>query len=375
MSSTAIECGRCLFSKSNYPRLELDDHGVCHFCRKYDTEKPIRTVPPHKRVEALHNLVAAIKRAGRNKEYDCLIGLSGGIDSAYLALKAADLGLRALALHVDNGWDTELAVSNIQSVVETLHIDLTTVVLDWAQFRSLQIAFLRSGTPDVDIPADHAIQAAMWETARSHGIRYILSGMNFATESISPREWAQGHSDWRYVRAVGQRWGGVDLESFPHFSFPRLAWYGLRRLQIVSLLNYLDFDEPRALAELRDRIDFRPYGPKHGESRYTRFIQGYYLPRRFGIDKRIAHLSALINAGSMTREDALAELQCNDYVEEEADDDLRYVRKKLGLTEADWDDIMHGETKSIHDYPHRQSCFRLLKRLVALARASGWYAR
>jgi N-acetyl sugar amidotransferase len=325
---------------------------------------------------ALETIVGEIKRAGRGREYDCIIGVSGGVDSTYVAYLVHELGLRALAVHFDNGWDSELAVKNIEHVLKKLDIDLFTYVVDWPEFRDLQLAFLRASTPDGEVPTDHAISALLWREASRRGIRYIISGMNFTTESISVPDWAYGHSDWRYIRDVHRRFGTTQLRSYPHFGLAYLFYVNaIRRVRTVSILNYVDYHKEEAMALLQEKLGWRYYGGKHHESIYTRFYQGYVLPRKFGIDKRYGHLSDLINAGQMTREAALQEVSTPPYPEELQQQDLAYVTKKLGLTADQFEEIMGARRKSFRDYRNSFGVVQFMRRTVNRLRQSGLYPK
>jgi N-acetyl sugar amidotransferase len=320
--------------------------------------------------------VAKIKSAGRGRDYDCIIGVSGGVDSTYVAYRIKEMGLRPLAVHFDNGWDSELAVSNIEKVLKRLDIDLFTYVVDWEEFRDLQLAFLKASTPDGEIPTDHGIFALLWRQASQRGIKYIVSGMNFATEAASVPGWSYGHSDWRYIRAVHKQFGAAKLKTYPHFSLFDLAWFnGVRGIRTVSILNYLDYQKSEAMRVLQHELGWVYYGGKHYESVYTRFWQGYVLPRKFGIDKRVAHLSDLVNAGQMTREQALEDIKAEPYAAELAAQDRLYVIKKLGITEPEFERLMALPRRSFRDYPNNFERIERLKRFATTLRARGWYAR
>jgi len=315
----------------------------------------------------LEGLVREIRQAGAGKEYDCVIGVSGGVDSTYVAYEVKRLGLRPLAVHLDNGWDSELAIHNIEQALGTLGIDLVTRVLEWDEFRRLQIAFLRASVPDAEIPTDHAIMATLYEEASRRGIRYVVSGDNFATEAILPRRWTYGVHDWRYIKQIHRRFAGKALSSFPHVSRLRLDYFSkVRRIRVVALLDYLPYVKSDAMELLQRELGWRPYGGKHYESIYTRFFQGYILPTKFGIDKRRAHLSTLICAGQMTRDEALRSLDENEYLAGgQAAEDSVYVVKKLGLTEAEFDEIMRAPVRTFEDFPNHlnQPVYRMLRRI------------
>jgi N-acetyl sugar amidotransferase len=332
------------------PDITFDAQGICHHCHSYDRNIAERTLSGPVAAAYVAALVEKIRAAGRHKEYDCIIGVSGGVDSTYVAYQVKQLGLRPLAVHLDNGWDSELAVRNIERVLNTLAIELYTHVIDWGEFKDLQLAFLRASTPDAEIPSDHAIVALLFQMARRYGTRYILSGVNVRTESHLPRAWSQGHLDWKYIRSLHRQFGSAKLRTFPHLGLARMSldyW----RNQWIDILNYLDYSKHRALALLQDKLGWQYYGGKHYESIYTRFYQGYYLPRKFGYDKRKSHLSSLICAGEITRDTALRELEKETYPLELQQQDREYVIKKFGLTEREFDTIMAAPRKRFEDYP------------------------
>ncbi len=371
-----VACVRCIMDTRADPSIRFDEYGVCHHCRRYDELASTRLITGEAGRQALRGLVDRMKSAGRGRDYDCIIGVSGGVDSTYVAYLVSKIGLRPLAIHLDNGWNSELAVKNIERVLRKLEIDLYTLVVDWEEFRDLQVAFLKASTPDGEIPTDHAIFALLWREAARRGIRYIVSGMNFATESVSVPDWSYGHSDWRYVKDVHRRFGTKKLRTYPHFSLPYLFYVNiLRRIRTVSILNYVDYHKEQAMELLEKELGWIYYGGKHHESIYTRFYQGYVLPTKFGIDKRYGHLSDLINAGQMTREQALGEVAKPPYPLEEQRGDLAYVVKKLGLTPEDFEEIMRLPVRSFRDYRNSFGQVQALKRWVNRLRGAGLYPR
>jgi len=356
--------------------IEFDASGLCQHCRRYNRLVATRTLRGEEARRALSSWIERMKTSGREREYDCIIGVSGGADSTYVAYLVRQYGLRALAVHFDNGWDSELAVKNIERVLDRLGIDLYTYVVDWEEFKDLQISFLRASTPDGEIPSDHAINALMWGEAARRGIPYVITGMNFITEGISVPEWAYGHSDWRYINDVHRRFGTVPLKTYPHFSLPKLLMdVAVRRIRMLSILNYVDYRKSDAMATLQKELGWKYYGGKHHESIYTRFYQGYILPRKFGIDKRVGHLSDLINAGQITKAQALEEMKEPPYAEELQQQDRRYVCKKLGFTEAEFDAIIRAEPRSFRDYKNSYAAVELLRNTVNKLRSSGLYPR
>lgn len=369
-------CTRCVMDTRADRGISFDAAGLCRHCQRYDALIGARRLQGEQGSAALASLVERIKRAGQGRDYDCLIGVSGGVDSTYVAWLVRQHGLRPLAVHFDNGWNSELATRNIERVLRHIGIDLYTYVVDWDEFRDLQLAFLRASTPDGEIPTDHAIGALLWHEASRRGIRYIISGMNFATESISVPDWSYGHSDWRYIRDVQRRHGSLRLKTYPHFSLPYLFYANvLRGVRIVSVLNYVDYHKEQAMALLQQQLGWKSYGGKHHESIYTRFYQGYVLPRKFGIDKRYGHLSDLINAGQLSRAAALAELAQPPYAEQLQQQDLRYVIKKLGLSLPQFEAIMQAPPRSFRDYRNQYALVQLARRSVNRLRQRQLYPR
>ena len=333
-------------------RHRTDSEGVCNRCREFDLAYAAQVPSPETRDGLLRELVARIKKDGEGHEYDCVIGVSGGVDSTYTAWLVKQLGLRPLAVHMDNGWDSNLAVSNIENCLKALSIDLYTKVLDWEEFRDLQLAFLKASTPDSEIPTDHAILAAVMDKADELGVRYIIWGVNLGTEGLSIPTWSTGHFDWKYIRSVQKRFGRTALRSFPHFSLLRLAYLRyVKGQKPVYILNYIDFRKEDAEDTIKRELGYRPYAAKHHESIYTRFFQSYILPKKFGFDKRRLHLACLVVSGQMTRDAALEELKKEVYTSEMLRSDKQFVVKKLGITEAEFDDILSLPPKSFWDYP------------------------
>lgn len=374
--SSVVECKRCVMSSAADSDISFDADGICSHCKRYDNLVDIRVANPETRDQEFESLIARVKRDGKGKEYDCLVGVSGGVDSTYVAYLAKTHGLRPLAVHFDNGWDSELAVRNIQQVLNRLNIDLVTYVVDWEEFRDLQLSFLKASVPDGEIPTDHGIDALVWRHASKYRIKYILSGMNFATESIFVPSWAYGHSDWRYIRGIHKKFGHQRLKSFPHFSFTYLFYVNLiRRVRIVSLLNYVDYNKGETKAFLTKELGWVDYGGKHFESIYTRFFQGVILPQKFGIDKRLGHLSDLINAGQISKADAIEELSKPTYDPSIQRQDRIYVIKKLGLTDYQFEELMARPIKTFRDYPNSYSFVQLLRNSVNILRRFGLYPK
>ncbi len=350
MSENYQVCTRCIMDITD-PNIIFDENGVCNHCHDHDRLIKQRVISGKAGMVYLEKLAEKIKHDGKNKPYDCLIGVSGGVDSTYVAyVVKKKLGLRPLAVHMDNGWDSELAVKNIEETLKRLEIDLHTEVLDWEEFKDLQVSFLKASTPDSEIPSDHAIWAVIGDLAEKLKVNYILSGFNVRTETHLPSAWSQGHYDWKYIRSVQSQFGDKKLSTFPHIPF--FAYY--RRLltqKRVDILNYIDFNKTEAMRFLEEELGWRYYGGKHHESIYTRFYQGYILPTKFGYDKRRSHLSSLVCSKEITRSEALEEIENPSYAPSLQEEDREYVAKKLGLGDEKFEKIMKAPKKCIDDYP------------------------
>jgi len=296
----------------------------------------------------LEGIVEKIKTSGKGKDYDCVIGVSGGRDSTYTLLKAIQLGLRPLAVHFDNGWNSETAVSNIQKSVSKYNTDLVTVVADWEEFKDLQISFLKASVTDAEIPTDVAIHAVLHDVAAKENIRHILIGHSFRTEGIVPKEWT--YMDGRYVSSVHRKFGHTKISSFPNITFSSLLYYNVvKRIRVIPILNYIPYDKQKAGKELVSEMDWVDYGGHHHESVYTIFFQSHLLPRKFGIDKRKLALSARVRSGQMARNEALQEIEREPYPHDM--DIVNYTRQKLGISSETFDEIMRAPAKSFQDYP------------------------
>ena len=286
------------------PDIQFNTFGVCNHCLRYDDQKNKRLNVGEDSEEVFYTLIDNIKKSGKKKKYDCVIGISGGVDSTYVAYLLVKNGIKPLAVHFDNGWNSELAVSNIEKIIDTLDIDLYSHVIDWTVFKDIQIAFLKSSTPDGEIPTDHAINAVLMDIASKYSLKYIINGMNFSTEGMAVPAWAYGHSDWTYIKTVLKKFGisKKQIKKYTHFSLLKL-FYNLfiRRVKIVSILNYIDYNKNTVLKTIIDKLGYRPYEQKHYESVYTRFFQGFYLIKKFKIDKRRGHMSDLIRSGQLSR--------------------------------------------------------------------------
>jgi N-acetyl sugar amidotransferase len=360
-------CTRCVMDTSD-PTIVFDEFGVCNHCRDFDRISRDSWFPNDEGAARLQDIVSRIKVDGHRKEYDCVIGLSGGVDSSYLALKVAELGLRPLAVHVDAGWNSELAVANIENVIKYCDFDLHTHVVDWEEMRDLHVAYLRSGYANQDVPQDHVFFASLYHFATQNDIRYILSGGNIATEGIFPTAWHGGSAmDAINLKAIHQQFGERRLINYNTISFFQYFIYYpfFKKMRTVRPLNYMPYNKQAAIAELEAKIGWRAYGRKHGESLFTKVFQNDYLPRKFGYDKRLPHLSSLIVSKQITREQAVTELSKPLYDHDELEADLDFLCKKLGITRDQYEGFIKGRRGQYEDYPNWSGRYRMLKWLQA----------
>jgi N-acetyl sugar amidotransferase len=335
MSSSYQRCTRCVLDTSDRS-IRFDENGVCNHCHYFDAHyASIVFDDTHERNRSFNEIIARIKKDGKGKEYDCLIGMSGGVDSSYVAYLAVQQGLRPLALHVDAGWNSELAVSNIHNIVSKLKVDLKTFVVDWEEMRDLQLSFFKASVTNCDIPQDHAFVAAVYRTATEEGIRTILSGVNLATEATTGVDWG-GYSffDLKHIKAIQRKYGSMRLRQYP--TFTQFAWHiyypYIKKIRSVPILNYVHYNKQEAKSVLMQELGWRDYGGKHHESILTAFLQEYYFIQKCGFDKRLVHLTDLIHSNQMTREAALKELESSTWSPREIERSIEYVAKKLGLS-------------------------------------------
>lgn len=342
-------CAQTVMDTSD-PDIKFDENGVCNYVAEYADFVRKRPEPAARKVQ-LDRLIGNIKAQGKGRKYDCLLGVSGGVDSSFLACKLHEWGLRPLIAHVDNGWNSELAVKNIEELVTRLGFDLETFVVDWNSFRDLQAAYFKASVVDIEIPTDHLIFAALNRIAAQNGIRVLVSGHNTDTEWLLPKAWYYSKFDLRNMIDINRRYGRGSITKLPKLGvWHQFYYHHFRRFRMVEPLQYLEFNKARAKQFLIDEIGWRDYGGKHHESIFTRFYQGYVLPKKFGIDKRRAHLSNLILSGQISRDEALRELQQPPYDESQQQEDKAYVAKKLGFSDAEFDAILNEAPRDHREF-------------------------
>ena len=341
----------------------FDDQGVCDHCNTFKNV----TLPSWDKglggQVQLATLVDTIKRKGQGKDFDCIIGMSGGIDSSYLTYIAKEkMGLRPLVFHVDAGWNSQIAVNNIERLIDGLGLDLFTEVIDWQEMRDLQLAFFKSGVPHIDTPQDHAFFATMYKFATQHNVKYILTGANLSTECIrNPIEWMYYQSDSRQLKDIHRQFGSRPLKTFPVTS---ILWHKIwlpyfKGIKVVRPLNMVPYFKEQAKQLLMERFGWQPYSQKHFESRFTKFYESYWLPKRFGYDVRRVQFSSLIVTGQMTRKDALENLKKPSYDKAAIGIEIEFVANKLGISAEELNSCLTFPRRTYRDFKNQQGIYNI----------------
>ena len=331
--------------------ITFDENGISNHWWEYQKRAESELIQGEKGIKFAESLAKKISKENKTKDYDCLIGISGGVDSSYTAYWVKRLGLRPLAVHMDNGWNSELAVANIENLIKKLKIDLYTEVLNWPEFRDIQRCFFLASVPNCEMPTDHAIVATLFRLASKLKIKYIISGSNLATEGVIQNNIGHDNKDFVHIKDLHRRFGTIPIRTFPSLSPARFAKsILLDRVKFIPILNYVGYHRSNAIKLLENELGWRNYGRKHGESTFTRFFQEYYLPTKFGVDKRRMHLSSLICAGQITRDEALKALEKPLYTPEELEREIDFVAKKLQFSRDEFENILSAKPKLHTDY-------------------------
>jgi len=371
MTSEAKICTRCVMDTTD-PNINFDSKGVCNYCRNFDAEILPSWNYGQGKEDDLAELAHKIKKKGKGHDFDCIIGLSGGLDSSYTAYVATQvMGLRPLLFHVDAGWNTDRAVGNIRKLVDSLGLDLYTDVINWEEMKDLQMAFLKSQIPDQDMPQDVAFFSGLYRFARKHKIKYVLTGGNFSTECCrEPEEWgAYPGIDKTLINDIQRKFGSKRLESFPIIDLLqyKLLYQYVLGMKVIKPLNLYPYTKKSAENELIKFCDWQPFKHKHHESRFTRFYEDYWMPRKFGYEKRRAHFSSLIMTGQMDREDALKRLASSELSEFELSKEFEFVASKLDISINELQSIFEGENKTYKNYRNKRPLiglgYQILKKL------------
>jgi N-acetyl sugar amidotransferase len=362
-------CVNCVMDTTD-SRIQFNEKGVCDHCIKYYNQILPKWHTDKRGREELDVLVQKIKKNGAGKDFDCIIGMSGGIDSSYLTYLAShELGLRPLIFHVDAGWNSQIAVNNIEKMVDKLGLDLYTEVINWEEMRDLQLAFFKSGVSHIDTPQDHAFFATMYKFAEKHKVKYILTGANYSTECIrNPIEWMYYQSDSIQLRDIHKKFGTRPLKSFPTTSILRHKIYlpYIKGIKVIRPLNYLPYMKDEAVKLLMDEFGWQAYPQKHFESRFTRFYEGYWLPEKFGYDTRKVQFSSLILTGQMTRTEALEKLKEPALDKNTARQEFEYVATKLGISGEELQSYFDAPNKTYKDYKSQESLYMIGAKVMRL---------
>ena len=355
-------CVNCVMDTTD-SKIIFDDKGVCDHCNTFYSDILPNWNTDERGDKALNDIVKKIKRQGKGKDFDCLMGMSGGIDSSYLLyIMKEKYGLRPLVFHVDAGWNSQIAVNNIQRLIDALELDLYTEVINWEEMKDLQLAFFKSGVPHIDVPQDHAFFATMYKFASKHNIKYILTGGNYSTECIrNPLEWMYYQSDSIQLKDIYKKHGTGKLKDYP---VTNILWHKvylpyIKKIKLIRPLDYVPYNKDFAMQFLADKFGYQKYPQKHFESRFTRFYESYWLPKKFGYDTRKVQYSSLILTNQMTRQEALEKLKAPSYDHETIQQDFEYVATKLGISKKELQSYMDAPNKTYADYKSQESIYKI----------------
>lgn len=364
------QCSRCIMDTTD-PEISFNIQGVCNHCITYDIKASEELLSQEERESRLNQVVTTMKNAGKGKPYDCIIGVSGGVDSTYVAYLVKKLGLRPLAIHLDNGWNAELAVHNIEKLLKILDIDLHTHVINWEEFKDLQLSFFKSSVPNLEIPTDHAISAILYKLASKYGISYIITGSNISTEAVMPASWMGGNQIQSYalIKNIHRKFGSKPLKTFPAMGLFCFVWHTfVKKKKLINILNFIDYNIDKAKHLIQEELGWVDHRYKHFESIFTRFFQGYILLKKFNMDKRLPHFSSLILSGQMTRDEALKALRKSVYDDTRLQEDKEFLLKKWGLKQEMFDHYMAMPPKTYKEYGDMSWLFDNAKPLFRLVR-------
>jgi N-acetyl sugar amidotransferase len=355
-------CVNCVMDTSDF-MITFDDKSICDHCNTFYTDILPEWQSGENREEQLKKIISKVKDSSSGQDFDCIMGMSGGIDSSYLLyVMVSEYGLRPLVFHVDAGWNSQIAVNNIERLVDGLGLDLYTEVINWEEIKDLQLAYFKSGVSNIDVPQDHAFFATMYKFASENNIKYILTGGNYSTECVrNPLEWMYYQSDSAQLRDIHKKFASIPLESYP---VTNILWHKvylpyIKGIKLIRPLDYIPYNKEKAMNLLVDKFGYQKYPQKHFESRFTRFYESYWLPERFGYDTRKVQYSSLILTGQMTRNEALEKLKKTAYDEVTIRQEFEYIANKLGITIEELQSYMDAPKKTYKDYKSQQYIYNI----------------
>ena len=362
-------CNNCVMDTTD-SKITFDQKGVCDHCNTFYSDILPNWHTDERGDKALKEIVIKIKKEGEGKDFDCLMGMSGGIDSSYLLyVMVKKYGLRPLVFHVDAGWNSQIAVNNIERLVDGLDLDLYTEVINWEEIKNLQLAFFKSGVSHIDTPQDHAFFATMYKFASKHKIKYILTGGNYSTECVrNPLEWMYYQSDSIQLRDIFKKYGTGKLKDYP---VTNILWHKIylpyfKKIKLIRPLDFVPYNKEEAMQLLVDKFGYQKYPQKHFESRFTRFYESYWLPKKFGFDTRKVQYSSLILTNQMTREAALEKLKNPAHDPETIMQDFEYIATKLGISVEELQSYMDAPNKTYKDYKSQDNIYNIGAKIMRL---------
>lgn len=369
--TTLQVCTNCVMDTTD-SKITFDEKGVCDHCNGFRKNILPYWFTDGRGKKALEEIVTKIRKDGKGKEFDCLLGMSGGVDSSYmLHITVKEFGLRPLVFHVDGGWNSEIAVNNIEVMINKLGLDLYTEVIDWEEMRDLQLAFFKSGVPHIDIPQDHAFIATLYHFAEKYNVKYILNGFNYSTECVrNPMEWLYYGTDMAQMMDIHKKFGTIPLKNYPLSSILNHKFYlrYVKGIKVIKPLNYFPYNKKEATRVLSETYGWKEYPQKHFESRFTKFYESYWLPVKFGYDTRKVQYSSLILTGQMSREEALQKLSQPAYNPDTIDDEFKYIATKLRITVEELRSYLNAPNKTYKDYKNQESMFLFGAKLLNMLR-------
>ncbi len=342
-------------------KITFNDKGVCDHCTEFYNNTLPNWDTSNKGKAELEKMITKIRKEGKNKDFDCILGMSGGADSSYLLhLAVKEFGLKPLVFHVDGGWNSELAVNNINVMIDKLNLDLMTEVINWEEMKDFQLTYFKSGLPNIDIPQDHAFVSTLYNFCEKYNIKYILNGFNLSTECVrNPMEWIYYGTDMSQINDLRKRFASIPWNTYPFSSVLKHKVYlrYIKKVQVLKPLNYVPYIKSEAMKFLEKEYDWKPYPQKHFESRFTKFYEGYWLPKKFGYDTRKVQFSSLILTNQMKRDEALKILESPAIPEEDAEKDFQYIATKLGISNKQLKEYFDAPNKTYKNYKNQEKLF------------------